>query len=156
MAKQAEAVGQEQQGQQEQDGEVLSQLNDLENLAKSTAQDFKPESADLTGPEVPAGPSMESAQMCGQLVEVVFGVIATRRGNHWALKAEEAGMMGGALAGVLDKYAPDMKTGPEAALVVVGLLIVGPRLAVDAAARKALEKEQGGKDGDSGKSKPTQ
>lgn len=151
MAKKTEEAVQEGAGS---DPELKSQLDDLEKLATDAAGDFTPSAADVAAPEAAPVPSMESAKMCGQLVKVVFGVMAVRRGDHWNLNDEEAGLMGGALGGVLDKYAPNMQTGPEAALVLAGLLIVGPRIAADVAAREKLEREQGGKDGDSSRPQP--
>lgn len=113
------------------DPDVQQQLNQLDGLLL----DFKPEPED-TAPgaddaEASAPPAMETGEMCTALLTVIFTLMAGRRGDHWMLSNSESEMLGNALAAVLDKYMPNMQGGPEATLIVVTLLIVGPRAMAD-------------------------
>lgn len=131
------------------DQDVKRQLDQLDGLLL----DFKPEPESGETEQIAAGDSgaaMETEEMVTAVLTIIFSMMATRRGDHWALSDAESEMLGGALAAVLDKYMPDMKGGPEATLIVVVLLIVGPRAAVDRniksqkAQLRAVDTEKGG------------
>lgn len=125
------------------DGDVAAQLSELDRLQSMAGEDFKPE----PGAEVQERPgaSIDTALMCTQVVTVLFAILAKRRGDHWPVDEKEAALLGGAVAAVLDKYAPGYQGGPEGALIITALMIVGPRLATDAQNR-ALEGDGAGGD----------
>jgi len=122
------------------DAEQEQQLADLEKL---TGEDYSPPEPRTAVQERDAGPDLDTAQMCTSVVSVIFTLVAGRRGDHWQLSGDEGQQLGGALAAVLDKYAPEFKGGPEATLVLVALMIAGPRAMMDAKIREQqLEQEQ--------------
>ncbi len=136
------------------------QLNELDQLAgEGAAEDVAGEyipGSDGPGPEQQQGPQHSTADVLAPVLQITFGLIASRRGQHWALSDGEAKEAAEAYGTVIDKYFPDVNTGPELTAVIVTLAIVGPRLGQDrvVAARKAKaereaeNKEQGGVDGD--------
>lgn len=81
---------------------------------------------------------LSTADICSTVVALLFGIVAARRGEHWNLGADEQKALGEALGAVVDKYLPNMDTGPEAALVITAAIIIAPRLAVD---RQESDKE---------------
>lgn len=117
------------------------QKNDLEAMANDFVPDSEPIGGEL-GVE-PVG--IDSAKMCATCFTVVFGILAGRRGNHWALTAEESEQLGAATGAVLDKYCPDIEGGPEYALVVAAGMVVLPRVMMDK--KLAADNDDGGKDG---------
>ncbi|HZF30006.1 MAG TPA: hypothetical protein VE907_12865 [Gammaproteobacteria bacterium] len=88
------------------------------------------------GPVGPVAPpveapvaSKETADMCAMLLGVTFNqVLAPRSGDHWKLADEECTALGTAYGAVLDKYFPNLRTGPEAAAIIVTLAVLGPRV----------------------------
>lgn len=121
------------------------QLNELAALAAEAAAEEPGEYIPGDGaPEAePQGPSI--GEMMAGVLGITFGLVAARRGAHWNLSAAEAKQAGEAYGAVLDKYFPDMRTGPEVAAVAVTAMIVLPRLAAD---RAAAEREESRTDGD--------
>ncbi|MBC54109.1 MAG: hypothetical protein CMQ34_09795 [Gammaproteobacteria bacterium] len=119
------------------DPDVQQQFNQLDGLLL----DFKPEPEDdaqgADAADASPAPTMETGEMCTALLTVIFTLMAGRRGDHWMLSDKESEMLGNALAAVLDKYIPKMQGGPEATLIVVTLLIVGPRAMADRQVKKA-------------------
>lgn len=103
------------------------QERDLEALV----DDFQPEPEAVPGAVVPDQAAIDSGQMCATCLSVGFGLVASRRGNHWALSDEEAEQFGGALGAVLDKYCPDIEGGPEYALIVAAGMVIAPRFLID-------------------------
>lgn len=71
--------------------------------------------------------------MTGRLVDWPFNYLARRRGDHWALKADERRALSDALSPVLAKYGAGwLETyGLELTLAVTVVLVVGPRLERD-------------------------
>jgi len=71
--------------------------------------------------------------MTGRLVDWPFNYLARRRGEHWALKADERRALSDALSPVLAKYGAGwLQTyGLELTLAVTVVLVVGPRLERD-------------------------
>ena len=131
-----EPIEQEKAEKPAQDPEVQRQFDQLDGLLS----DFTPEpeqegAADQSG-STDAQPAMESGEMCAALLSVLFTLMASRRGDHWMLSDAEGEMLGNALAAVLDKYMPGMKGGPEATLIIVALMIVGPRAVADQKVKK--------------------
>ena len=136
------------------------QLNELDQLAAEGATE------DVAGEYIPGSDRPEpqkqeqqqhsTADVLAPVLQITFGLIASRRGQHWALNDGEAKEAAEAYGSVIDKYFPETTTGPELTAVIVTLAIVGPRLGQDkvVAARKAQaeqeaeKKEQGGVDGD--------
>lgn len=119
-----------------------AQKSELEAMAN----DFVPESEPIAGGSGVEPVGIDSAQMCATCFAVVFGILAGRRGNHWALTNEESEQLGSATGAVLDKYCPDIEGGPEYALVVAAGMVVLPRVMMDK--KLAADSEDGGKDGD--------
>lgn len=125
------------------DQDVKKQLDQLDGLLL----DFKPEPEheNYESNEAAASeqvPDMETGEMVTALLTVIFSLMAGRRGDHWALSDAESEMLGNALAAVLDKYVPNMKGGPEATLIVVVLVIVGPRAMEDRHLKAARAQER--------------
>jgi len=104
--------------------EPFIQLDELEQAeqADELGQEHEPEPADRK--------ELEGA--LEQALQVVFDMIATRRGAHWGLKPGEAKLASGPLAEVLEAMGMGMDT-PEARLAAVAGMILVPRVAVDIA-----------------------
>jgi hypothetical protein len=113
------------------DTKMLADLAALEATAPGDGEGEYIPAAEAAAPQ-----EQSSAEMVGALATVAFAVVAARRGPHWALTAAEAEEFGKAGGAVLDKYAPDLHTGPEAALVLTAGMIVLPRLLTDKQAEK--------------------
>lgn len=136
-----------------------AQLAELDALAaQAAAEDFQPE-PEATQPAgaVAAVDDIPTGELCAGLLGVSFGIIAARKGEHWQLKDAEAQALGGALGDVIDKYWPDFKGGPELALVVCSVGVLGPRVMMDkkVSAEQARQQQApdvdlstGGQDGD--------
>lgn len=75
-------------------------------------------------------PSKETIGFISLMYAGVFGILAARIGEHWALKPDEVAMLAEPTALVMDKYFPDSGLGCEAALVGAVFLVVMPRLLV--------------------------
>lgn len=85
----------------------------------------------------------ETADMCTMLLGVTFNqVLAPRQGDHWALADEECAALGTAYGAVLDKYFPNLRSGPEAAAVIVTLAVLGPRVMKTVQQKAADEQKQ--------------
>jgi|GEM_PF-1800877 len=99
--------------------------------------------------------SEAQAQMIAGFYSIAFGVLASRKGEHWALNEEEASALGTSTSAVLDKYAPNAAIGVEAAMLGCVAMIVMPRVMQDAEAKKQAEeqakKDEEKKDGDQSK-----
>jgi len=95
-------------------------------------------------------PEPEQPQLGGEeiafILEIGFGVVASRRGDHWKLQSEEAKQLGTATDKVLQKYLPDMQTGPEVALVLTAAMVMLPRIMLDQ--QLAADKDEVKTDGD--------
>lgn len=81
------------------------------------------------------GPSDDGQQFggkeIGNLYRMVFTMLAKRRGPHWMLSSDESDGLGEATAACLEKWFGSMEIGPEATLLVVGGMIMMPRMIVD-------------------------
>ena len=104
--------------------------NELTALAEGAANDYVPPAGATAAPGLDA---MSTRDLCVMLIGLAFGAMAARRGEHWNLSQDEADKLGGATGAVLDKYLPNMSTGPEAALVLAAVVIVTPRMMQDRA-----------------------
>lgn len=82
------------------------------------------------------------------IFEIGFGVVAGRRGAHWKLSSEEAQQLGAATDAVLQKYLPDIQTGPEVALVLTAGMVFLPRIMTDQQLAAEGEKTEASTDGD--------
>jgi len=129
---------------QEDDADAAQAAAAVEARAASAADD----DAALEGEYQPSGESEQAGQgdpsseeVVTTLAVVTFRLIATRRGEHWQLSADEAQQIGQAGGAVLDKWAPDMTVGPEATLAVtLGVVLVG-RVQQDKAVADAKRRE---------------
>lgn len=128
------------------DAEVQKQFDQLDGLLLDFKPEPEPEAESQSDDAVP-GHGMDTGEMCSALFNVIFTLMASRRGDHWMLSDAEGEMLGNALAAVLDKYMPGVKGGPEATLIVVVLLLVGPRAMADRQIKKvqASKPEKTGK-----------
>lgn len=110
------------------------QAAELEALAQQAeTEDFIPEPDTVEGEYQSAEPeAISTGELCAALLSIGFGLVASRRGDHWKLNEAEANETGQAVGAVLDKYFPDMGAhGPElTALLTVGAVLT-PRLMAD-------------------------
>ena len=124
--------------------------------AETVSGEWQP-GEDMGAEPEPPGPS--TADVLGPMLQITFGLLAAKRGAHWALSDEEATEAGRAYGDVLDKYFPDVAVGCEVTAVMVTLAIVGPRAmedkrqsamrdAAERASAEAEEERAGGMDGD--------
>lgn len=120
------------------DAQQESDLSRLEGEYIPSENDIK---TDGSTPQ----PEVSTGQLCTGCLSLIFGAVAMRKGDHWALTEEEASMLGDSTGAVLDKYFPDMSLGPEVALLGAAAMIVMPRIEID---QKAAQEKQGGEDGD--------
>lgn len=88
-----------------------------------------PAQADIE--QKPAVPELDTAQVIAPVVQIGFGIIASRRGAHWNLSKEETQALSGALADVLNKYMPSTSLGCEVTLLMTAGMIALPRLEAD-------------------------
>ena len=88
--------------------------------------DFEPEPEKQKEP----APDKQTEEMIGAFYGVAFGIAATRLGEHWALSEDEVRALSEPTVAVLNKYAPNAKVGPEAALLGAVVMVVMPRLMV--------------------------
>ena len=86
---------------------------------------------EYTPGEKPEPPPGIGRQELAALYQMVFGVVASRRGAHWNLNATEAGELGKATDAVIQKYAPGANLGVEGALVLTAAAITVPRIMAD-------------------------
>lgn len=119
----------------------------LANIERMLGDDFEP-AADKPKAAPVAEEDPESAEMIAELLHLAFAVKAARHGEHWLLSEKEATTLGLKTARVLDKYMPAFEAGPEAALIVSCLIIIGPRVAIDMRRKGIIEGETEKADGD--------
>lgn len=121
------------------------QATELDALAaEAAAEDYQPDPEQFAseGEYPQAQPEISTGELCTALFSIGFSLVASRRGQHWALNETEAQETGQAVGAVLDKYFPDMANhGPElTALLTVGAVIT-PRLMIDQQEQAAQEKQ---------------
>lgn len=92
--------------------------------------------AAVSGPVPEQGGSEQLGEAIGGISMLIFGVIAKRSGDHWALSAPEAQELGAAAAAVIHKYMPGAEASPEVRLMLVAGAIIGPRLLIGAMSKK--------------------
>ncbi len=124
-------------------------LSQLEFTAAS--EDYQPANDPAMADATEAAPEMATGEMVASLLHIGFGLVASRRGQHWALNEAEAQETGNAIGAVLDKYFPDLAgQGVEVTAVMTCAMVLTPRLMQDKAInaeaeqRAALEKRQAG------------
>lgn len=122
-------------------------LAELEGELMQAETETEPESEGPQGQDpdkYPYDPML--AQMCSTVGGVGFGIVASRRGPHWALKQEEANDLGVAAAQALAYYLPATDFGPGMKLFFVLSGITGMRVMTDVMNKNKPE-EEGGDDG---------
>jgi hypothetical protein len=133
------------------EAEEAAQQAELEQLASAAAGDEQPVSGEWQpGPEQAgrqSAPGPKTADVIAPLLLISFGLIAARKGAHWALSEPEATEAAAAYAEVLDKYAPDVAIGPEFTAIMVTAMLVAPRLGEDKRQEVKRRKEQADKQG---------
>ena len=120
----------------------------LEHLARQAEAEQQGEGGEYridhnapAGPGEP-GPDPQGVELCATLAQVGFEIQAARKGAHWRLAEEETKALAEPLAAVLEKYAPGVSMGPEAALVLAAGMIVAPRMMMDRKIQAEREKEK--------------
>lgn len=106
---------------------------DQENELRGLVPEFEPVKnggGDGDSAKNKGAPDAESIQMMSLLYAGVFGLLAARLGDHWALSEAELQSIAAPTAAVVQKYLPDAQMGVEAALVVSLMVVVVPRLMV--------------------------
>lgn len=78
-------------------------------------------------------PQLFTPERVQALIKLPFGIIAKRRGAHWALDDREASEIANVLARVLDRWAPAVMAKYQDEVVLVGLLgmAIASRAAMD-------------------------
>lgn len=116
------------------------QENDLNALIDG---EFVPSEQDLAaGQDSPKVTEVSTGELCTGCFQLAFSVMASRKGEHWALKQEEAEALGNSFGAVLDKYWPGLDLGPEVALLGAAAMVMMPRIAEDKKQEAARAKEQ--------------
>lgn len=121
--------------------------NQYENLRAfaSAEQEYLPG----PGNTAEEGPQF-GGQEIGTLYSMIFTMLARRRGQHWMLSKDESDGLGEATAACLEKWFGATALGPEATLLIVGGMIMVPRMVVDdqIAAEQARRAAQAAAQGD--------
>lgn len=113
----------------------------LRSEADAALADFSPAPTETASAPSAPEPSKETAEMCAALFAITFNeVVAPRQGEHWKLTEGECKSLGTAYGALLDKYFPDLRTGPEFAAIIVTLAVFGPR--VMTTAKKAADEQK--------------
>jgi len=122
-------------------GELPPELQaEADALLLETLDDTAPPVAAEGEPGATNG--VDTGEMLGGLLLVTFNnLLAPKRGDHWKLAPGEAETLGQAYGVVIDKYFPDLGTGPELTAVLVSFAILGPRVAQDVAIANEPEPE---------------
>lgn len=110
--------------------ETESALDDLIDFDP----DAQPEQSEQASQDV------QSVAMAAMFYQGAFKVLANRLGDHWALSVEEAQALSEPTIAVMNKYLPNAKVGPEAALVGAAAVIVLPRILASTKPEKEPEK----------------
>lgn len=127
------------ENEQEPERDVSAELDALAAAAeKESAGEWEP--GEEPEPET-AGPDPQTVQVVQSITAVAFQIVAARRGDHWRLSNEELQGLSEPAAECLEKYAPNMAVGPEAALVIAAGMIVAPRLMTDRAIAEQQAKQ---------------
>ena len=129
------------------------QAEEIEHIASAASDDtVDGEWQPGEGVKDQAIPTPSTADILAPMLQISFGLIAAKRGAHWALSDEEATEAGRAYGEVMDKHFPEVTVGPEITAIMVTLAIVGPRAMQDktiaAAKPQTKDQEEGGDGGD--------
>lgn len=126
------------------------QAQAIEALAQQAeAEDYTPPPEDLKAqPGQPAPQAPDVGEMMAGVLVLGFGLMASRRGEHWNLTEPEARELGSAIGAVCDHYFPGMQMGPLPALAVVAGVVIGPRVMQDLKTIEPPKDESGGGNGD--------
>jgi hypothetical protein len=120
---------------------IIPQADPLEQLEHLTIDgDFEPGPDDVTSPE-PEAPEIPTAQVVQMVIGPLFDIFAP----NWEVSDQEKELLAGAYGDLLDKYFPDMKTGPEIGAIIVTGMVIAPRIGKP---MKEPEEEEGAADGD--------
>lgn len=124
--------------EKEQVNDILSELDAIEYQAEQ-AEQVEGEYIGGSSSE-PEKPEVKTAEILAPLLKITFGIIASKKGGHWALGDQEAVELGNAYGDVMDKYFPEVAVGCELTAVMCTLVVVGPRVAEDK--RQAAEQKK--------------
>lgn len=123
-------------------------LNHLEHEARESEakegelyQHIEPDIKPDPEPEGEPEPVFKSEQAMAMFVATVCELVASRRGDHWQLKPEEAKACGEAYGALIDAYLPAESLGPGVMAITVTALVFGPRIQQDRVISQAAEPE---------------
>lgn len=94
--------------------------------------DFEPVEEKKGQAKTEAAGDAQSVMMVSLMYAGLFGVLATRLGDHWNLSEAEVTSLAAPTVAVIAKYFPDMRVGAEMALLSAVAMVVVPRLMVPA------------------------
>lgn len=96
-----------------------------------------PGAAPASPAQGPAAAGVNTGEMITALLDITFNIgLAAKRGPHWKMPPEDCAQLGNAYGAVVDKYMPDLRTGPELTAIMVSVPILLPRILADLAAGK--------------------
>lgn len=94
------------------------------------------------GGEAPQQQSAGMADSFAILAQTLFAFIATRKGEHWNLSEIESKNFGEAADKVAALYMDGQQLSPWVGLIMVGGMMIAPRVMIDSAIEKQKAKEQ--------------
>lgn len=124
---------------------VLNLSVEQEAELRNLEPDFEPKKNGASDGKTQKEPDEQAVGMVTLLYAGLFAVLATRLGDHWQLTEKELVSLAEPTVAVVAKYYPDVKLGPEMALVAAVAVVVFPRLMVKPVIEGELvEGEEGG------------
>lgn len=122
---------------------------------RSLMPDFEPKGDDIKkaggSSKSQKEPDPETAQIVSLMYAGLFGIAASRLGDHWTLSVEELNQLAAPTVAVLDKYMPGAKLGVEVALLAAVAMVVFPRVMITIQARPIEGESEEVSDGDKSK-----
>jgi len=85
---------------------------------------------------------LKVGELMTMFVGMTFNFVATRKGAHWKLSADEANELSEATDKVIDEHFPDFEVSPLWMLGAVGTGIIAPRLMMDAAIEQQKQAQE--------------
>ncbi len=107
----------------EADAAAVDPVAELEQRAEALESEVAGEGDPGVAPE-PETASVPTEQILLPVISAAFAILAPA----WQVSAGECRQLAQAWAVVVDKYFPDLPSGPELQAVIITLAVVGPRL----------------------------
>lgn len=111
---------------------ILNLSIEQEEELRKLEPDFEPKKTDSPGGKTQKEHDPQAVGMITMLYAGLFAVLAARLGDHWQLTEKELVSLAEPTVAVVAKYYPDVKLGPEMALISAVAIVVLPRLLVSA------------------------